>query len=227
MIFFPIKSEEQKKAIIADIGSGTGISTEPFLKNDNVVYGVEPNNEMREGGEQFLKSYPKFQSINGTAEATNLPNNFIDFIIAGQAFHWFDIEKSRIEFQRILKTDGQVLLIWNTRDDVRSDFMREYNEYLVAYSTDYQLIMHRRLEDDTFSKFYGNQDFKKVELENHQTFDLNGLIGRYMSCSYALDFDHAKHKEAIQKLEKLFKKYEENNQIKMWYKTEIYFGKLN
>jgi precorrin-6B methylase 2 len=33
--------------IIADIGSGTGISTEPFLENGNTVYGIEPNREMR------------------------------------------------------------------------------------------------------------------------------------------------------------------------------------
>ncbi|MFK7776136.1 MAG: class I SAM-dependent methyltransferase [Saprospiraceae bacterium] len=225
--FFSNKIQGTKDAIIADIGSGTGILTEPFLKNGNVVFGIEPNKEMREGGEQFLENYPKFQSISGTAEATNLPSSSVDFIMAGQAFHWFDVEKSKVEFERILKKNGQVLLIWNTRDDVRSHFMKEYNQYLLTYSTDYQLIMHRRLERETFSKFYGNQEIKKIELENYQIFDLDGLIGRYMSCSYSFDANHSKHKEAMQELEKIFKKHEENNRVKMWYKTEVYFGKLN
>lgn len=215
------------EAIIADIGSGTGISSKPFLMNGNIVFGVEPNQPMREGGEQYLANFTKFRSVDGTAEMTNLKEKSIDFIIAGQAFHWFDVEKSKVEFQRILKNDGQVLLIWNTRDDVRSDFMKEYNQFLINYSTDYQLIMHRRLDNSTFTAFYGNQNFQKMEFENYQVFDLEGLKGRYFSCSYALDKGHSQYQEAISELENLFQKYQKNQEIRMWYKTELYHGKLN
>src|SRR5436305_15252639 len=72
-------------AIIADIGSGTGISAELFLKNGNKVFGIEPNDEMRSAAEKILIDYPGFISIKGTAEATGLEKNSIDFIIAGQA----------------------------------------------------------------------------------------------------------------------------------------------
>src|SRR5213592_1247538 len=42
------KSILKKDSDVADMGSGTGILTELFLKNGNKVYGIEPNSEMRE-----------------------------------------------------------------------------------------------------------------------------------------------------------------------------------
>jgi SAM-dependent methyltransferase len=54
-------------AAVADVGSGTGILTELFLRNSNPVFGVEPNREMREAGEALLKDYSKFTSIEGAA----------------------------------------------------------------------------------------------------------------------------------------------------------------
>ena len=41
-------------SIISDIGSGTGILTEAFLKKGNPVFAVEPNAEMRSGAEKLL-----------------------------------------------------------------------------------------------------------------------------------------------------------------------------
>ncbi len=60
-------------SVIADIGSGTGISAELFLRNGNTVFGVEPNADMRRAAEQQLTPYPNFRSVAGQAEATMLP----------------------------------------------------------------------------------------------------------------------------------------------------------
>ena len=59
-------------SVIADIGSGTGLSSKLFLPNGNRVYGVEPNLEMREAGERLLAKYARFTSVAATAEATTL-----------------------------------------------------------------------------------------------------------------------------------------------------------
>src|SRR5688572_8831952 len=88
---------------VADIGSGTGISAEPFLQNGNTVYGIEPNADMRAVAEMTLREWPTFQSVNATAEATSLADASIDLIVAGQAFHWFDRAKAAAEFARILR----------------------------------------------------------------------------------------------------------------------------
>lgn len=102
--------------IIADIGSGTGISSVNFLKNNNKVIGIEPNSEMRKASEIYLNAYDNFISIDGKSDNTSLQNSSIDIIIAGQAFHWFNIETTKIEFKRILKNDGYIILIWNEKD---------------------------------------------------------------------------------------------------------------
>ncbi|PYS30033.1 MAG: SAM-dependent methyltransferase, partial [Acidobacteria bacterium] len=119
-----------QQSIIADIGSGTGILSELFLKNENQVLGVEPNAPMREAGERLLERYSKFKSIEGAAEATTLLDDSVDFVSAGQAFHWFDQKLARDEFSRILKPSGCVVLIWNERRIDSTPFLRAYEQIL-------------------------------------------------------------------------------------------------
>ncbi|HZQ47481.1 MAG TPA: class I SAM-dependent methyltransferase, partial [Verrucomicrobiae bacterium] len=113
-------------SVIADIGSGTGILTELLLRNQNTVFGIEPNQEMRAAAERLLSSYPQFHSVPATAETTTLPDKCVDLITAGQAFHWFDREKTRQEFLRILKPQGWVALIWNDRNITTHAFFEAY-----------------------------------------------------------------------------------------------------
>ena len=63
-----------RQAVVADIGSGTGLSCEPFLRAGLAVIGVEPNQAMRAEGDRHLAGFERFRSVAGTAEATGLPN---------------------------------------------------------------------------------------------------------------------------------------------------------
>src|SRR4030095_5805222 len=146
--------------VIADIGSGTGISTELFLKNGNKVYGVEPNKKMREAGERVLKAYKNFNSIDGTAENTTLTNSSNDLIIAGQAFHWFNHEKTRLEFKRILKSGGHVVLMWNERKLNTTPFLKDYENMLLKFGTDYNEIRHENTDEKIFDKFFTDYKIK-------------------------------------------------------------------
>src|SRR5580698_2331465 len=101
-----------RKHIIADIGSGTGIFTELFLRHGFTVTGVEPNAAMRAAGEAHLGHFTHFTSRDGTAEATGLPDRSIDLITVAQAFHWLEPEATAAEFARILKPGGHTLLVW-------------------------------------------------------------------------------------------------------------------
>ena len=71
--------------VIADIGSGTGLLSELFLKNGDPVFGVEPDPRMRTGGEYYLRDYTGFTSVPATAEASTLPDYAVDFVTIGQA----------------------------------------------------------------------------------------------------------------------------------------------
>ena len=118
-------------SVVADIAFGTGIFTRMLLENGNRVYGVEPNSDMRKAGEEFLRSYPKFTSVAGTAEATTLDDHSVDFVTAAQAAHWFDREKARREFIRICRPGGWTVLLWNERRTGSTPFLRAYEQLLL------------------------------------------------------------------------------------------------
>src|SRR5260370_25008544 len=84
--------------VVADVGSGTGLLSELFLKNGNRVYGVEPNEAMRQAGEEYLASFDGFTSVNGSAEATTLDDASVDFVAAGQTFYWVEPSPPPREF---------------------------------------------------------------------------------------------------------------------------------
>lgn len=161
-------------SVIADVGSGTGISAELFLQAGCTVHGVEPNREMREAAERLLAAYPAFHSVNGTAEATTLPDHGVDLIVAAQAFHWFNTSATRAEFSRILKPDGHIVLIWNERKLDASPFLREYEALLLRFGTDYATVRHENIDATQLSYFFIGPHATHTFL-NEQRFDFTGL----------------------------------------------------
>lgn len=216
------------KSIIADIGSGTGILSELFLKEGNKVFGVEPNTDMRNAGVKLLNKYPTFISIDGSAEDTKLDNNSIDIITAGQAFHWFHLENARREFKRILKPKGWVILIWNRRKKLTNAFLKEYEKFLLKYGTDYKAIEKSKLDFDKFFENYKRKkNYNRITFDNHQIFDYEGLEGRLLSTSYIPLSDNPNYNDMINDLKYLFENFQENGYIRFEYDTEVIYGQLS
>jgi SAM-dependent methyltransferase len=213
--------------VIADIGSGTGLLTKLFLDNGNHVMGVEPNREMREAGERFLAACPNFISVDGTAEATTLNDASVDAVIAGQAFHWFDIDKARREFLRILKPAGWVALIWNARRVDSSPFQREYDQLLRTYSEEYARTNHQDAVTDEAIEAFFDSRVGRARFDNAQQFDFDGLLGRLMSSSYAPEAGHPSHAPLVKALRDLFDKHQRAGVVTFEYDTEVYFGRLD
>lgn len=213
-------------SVIADVGSGTGILSEMFLKNGNMVYAVEPNRLMRQAGERLLQQYPNFKSIEGAAEATTLADGSVDFVTAGQAFHWFDREKARREFLRILKPAGWTALIWNERRTDTTPFLMAYERMLIEYGTDYQIVNHANLDDETIALFFAPSDFRLRTFETRQVFDFERLKGRLLSSSYTPEEGHPNYSRMLSELERIFHEYEASGEVAFEYDTKIYYGQL-
>lgn len=212
---------------IADVGSGTGLSSELFLKNGNPVLGVEPNPEMRQAAERLLQRYPAFRSIAGTAEATSLPDHCVDHVIAGQAFHWFDSPLARKEFARILVPDGWVVLLWNSRSVDSTPFLRAYEALLQRYGTDYREVQHRNIDLMTLRAFFTGGSFCRRSLHNDQRFDLEGLRGRLLSSSYVPIASHPDHQPMLRELERIFEEHGTTGQVDFEYEVELYLGHVS
>jgi SAM-dependent methyltransferase len=212
-------------SIIADIGSGTGILTELFLRNGNEVFGVEPNREMREAAERLLGKYPNFKSTSGKAESTALKDQSVDFITAGQAFHWFNREEARREFLRILKPCGWTVLIWNERELI-SPFARAYEHLLRTYATDYEAVNHKHTDAKVVGSFFGANGFKQARFPNRQIFDWDGLEGRLLSSSYAPEPGYPKYPPMLEALNALFSSHQSEGKVTFEYATLVYYGQL-
>ncbi len=215
-----------KGFMVADVGSGTGISAEPLLKKGYTVFGIEPNREMREAAEKYLKHHPHFTSIEGIAEHTDLPNHSVEVILAGQAFHWFNKEKSKHEFKRILKPGGNVVLLWNDRRTDTTDFLKVYEDFLQMFGTDYKEVNHKNTQEkEIFEAFFGGK-FKEKSFYNYQDVDFAGLKGRVLSSSYMPFEGHTDYEFMMSTLKKIFMRYQENGKVRLDYDTKIYYGEI-
>ncbi len=213
------------ESVVGDVGSGTGILTELFLRHGNKVFGVEPNPEMRRAGEKLLANYPNFISVAASAEETSLPNESIDLIAAGQSFHWFDRDLAKIEFQRILKRNGWVVLMWNGFRVETSPLNKGYQDIVLRYGTDYKEVA-REITGVDVESFFAPGSCKCAKFTFKQVFDFAGLKGRLLSSSYAPESSDPNFEQMIEELRALFDANQQEGKVDFNYETEVYYGKL-
>jgi SAM-dependent methyltransferase len=216
------------ESVVADVGSGTGISSRLFLRRGNRVYGVEPNRAMREAAEHELGADPKFVSVHGTAEATTLPDGSVDFVVAAQAFHWFDGAVCRQEFRRILQQGGWVVVLFNERLPGVSPFMQGYERLLRAHSEEYCRVPHLdRVRPEVIDSFFAPSAVLATSLANRQVLDFGGLSGRVRSTSYLPEPEAPGYAPMMTDLAKLFDATAVDGKVALEYATRVYTGRLD
>jgi SAM-dependent methyltransferase len=99
---------------VVDLGAGTGILSRVLLRLGHRVTAVEPDGAMRA---RLVATSPVERALPGTAEAVPLPDESVDAVTAGQAYHWFDRERAHPEIARVLRPGGVFAPIWNIRDE--------------------------------------------------------------------------------------------------------------
>ncbi len=209
-------------AAVADIGAGTGIFSALLLRNGNRVFGVEPNAEMRAAAERSLGGNARFVSVDGTAENTTLPDHSVAFITAAQAFHWFNRERTRPEFSRILQPGGWVVLVWNVRRLDSTPFLRAYENLLETYGTDYTEVRDKHPGLGQVREFVDTDRVILRSLEHRQWFDHDGLLGRLLSSSYAPEAGHPNHGPMRARLAEIFEQHQADGQVSFDYDTQVY-----
>ena len=215
-----------QNSVVADLGAGTGIFTKLLLEQGNIVYAVEPNQAMRTAAELELIRHPNFRSVAATAEDTTLPGHSIDLITVATAFHWIDASKAKTEFQRILKPSGYVALLWNVRDQENSALQRDYEHLLTKYAHNYKNQYENKFDLTKLENFFSPYIMHTNAFPYAQYFDWEGLKGRLLSTSYALQSHEANFNIMIEELCNIYDKYQDHGKVKFLYRTMVYYGQL-
>jgi len=208
--------------LVADIGAGTGMLAEVFLDNGNRVIAIEPNADMRDQMHKAFdglgKCWPSLEIIDATAEATTLPDESVDLVAAGRAFHWFDTDRALPEFRRILKPTGWVALVSVGRASLDSmdridptliDQLQSYERLLTDYGTDYGYIRAGyRVHEHMAELFDG--EFHQANFPGEQRLDWNAFRGQTLSLSVVPAPDDSRHEAFIRQLQIFFDRFAQN-----------------
>lgn len=211
--------------LVADIGAGTGLSSAPFVRLGNRVFAIEPNPQMRRAAGRWLGGFAGFVSLAGSAEATGLPNRSVDWVIAGQAFHWFRTDACLLELRRILRPGGRLALFWNTRREAADPFHEDYERLLRAYGTDYRQVQRRTIDENAVRRLTGGRHQYR-RFDNRQSLDLSGFVSRLLSTSYLPGPDDDGCEAMLKAARELFEHHQRGGLVTIKYDTELFFGPL-
>lgn len=215
-------------AAVADIGSGTGILSKLLLERGAHVYGVEPNRGMREAAERLLSGYENFTSVDGTAEDTTLPDESVDLVTVGQAFHWFDTERTRKEFGRILAPDGHAALVWNRRKKDATPFLRDYERLLLERGTDYEGVTRREGRSmEAARTLFRPDSLHERAFRNRQEFGKEDLKGRTLSSSFVPGPEDDAAGPLLAELDRLFDTHQSGGKVAFEYDTRVMYGRIS
>ena len=211
----------------ADLGSGTGLLSHLFLDRGHEVYGVEPNDAMRAAAEENLAGRQNFHSISGRAEAIPLQDASVDFAVAGQAFHWFDPKRTKVEVKRILRPGCQIALIWNNRQIEFNPFHRDYESLLERFGVDYARTARRwAITDKGLAAWFAPHAILQASFPHSRRVNVAGLRGGLLSASYAPTPGHPKYLPMLAAVEELFARYQIDGFVEFVYKTVVYHGRI-
>ncbi len=215
------------KSTIADIAAGTGLLTEIFLAHGFNVIAVEPNQQMQEACSSLTSQYPRLRCVDGTAEATDLPDHSSDLITVGQAMHWFDLPRTRSEFVRVLHPGGWCVVIYNNRRMTGDPFHEGYERILVEFGNDYETVKHSHMTEDRLAAFFAPNPMRSAVFENSQQLTLEALMGRILSSSYMPQPGQPRYEEMSRATADLFAANETGGFVLMEYDCAVCYGQLS
>jgi ubiquinone/menaquinone biosynthesis C-methylase UbiE len=216
----------QSDAEVADIAAGTGLLTEVLLAAGFAVTAVEPNAEMRGACATLQAQYPKLRCVAGTAEATGLPDASVDLITVAQAMHWFDLERAKAEFARVLKPGGWCAVLYNNRRLTGDAFHDEYEALLREFGVDYMAVKGQHMGRKRLAAFFAPEPMSCASFENAQSFDYAGLEGRILSSSYMPQPGQARFEAMQEAARRLFAETQRDGQVTMVHDCVVCFARL-
>lgn len=208
---------------VADIAAGTGIFTEQIAQWGNTVYVVEPNYAMSRLARRRLARFKNCIFTDGIAESTGLPDRSVNLVVSAQAFHWFDLTKTKTEFMRIGRDNLLVAVVWNLRN-TDNPFELAYESLIRKYGIDYLNVSQRRMETEEVLTFFAPAAPEYRIFEHTDSLTFEQLQGRMFSYSFMPDDTSPIYQEMEEETKVLFEQYQLDGQVRLSYRTRLFIG---
>lgn len=215
----------QQDSVVVDIAAGTGINTKQIAKYCKKIYAVEPNSDMMNQCKLYCGSMQNIEYIVGTSENTTLPTNSANIITIAQAFQLLDLERTKCECQRLIRKDGKVILVWNSKE-TKNEFFYETEKILLKYCPLYSRKIHvLNFKPDSFSNFFKNTPlFYRFRDDGAHFLTKDEFVGRALCASYSLSKNDSNYSSYVIALEDLFDRFAINNLVYAPLSTIVYVG---
>jgi ubiquinone/menaquinone biosynthesis C-methylase UbiE len=213
-------------AVVADIGAGTGMLAEIFLEAGHRVLAVEPNAEMLEACRALAAQHPALEAVEGSAEATTLPDASVDLIAVGRAMHWFDWPHAHREFQRILKPDGWVLVATNGHRDSGAPVSNRLSKILRKWRTDSAEADTRRDFNQRLREFLDTSTWQRTTLHHSMSVDFATLLGYAESLSAIPRPGERGYDGMVAELRAVFDEYQQEGLLMTPLTCNLHLGRL-
>jgi ubiquinone/menaquinone biosynthesis C-methylase UbiE len=215
-----------RESVVADVGAGTGMLAEVFLESGNRVLAVEPNANMRTACAELEERYPQLTCLDGTAEETGLDDRSVDFVAVGRALHWFDEEKCRPEFMRILRTDGWVVLASQGPHARTEPVIKEFQTILRGHGLDYGPLRRRYDIEDAAKRFFAGNEIQEGQFPATEEMTYEELEGYALSLSVTPQPGHPGFPPMQRALQEYFGRHESGGKVRLPMTCKIHFGHL-
>lgn len=185
------------KAVL-DLAAGTGKLTRELVSSGATLVAVEPISEMRA---KLAAAVPQAEIRDGTAEAIPAQNHSVDAVVVGQAFHWFDGIRALSELRRILRPDGALALIWQSREK-SVPWVAKLNE-IIDRADDGHPRFRTEAWRQAFDLTAVFDPLEKSEFRYVQQADADTLVDRVASISYIAAMPEAQREDVLNDVREL------------------------
>lgn len=197
---------------VVDLGAGTGKLTRSLVALGHRVTAVEPLEEMLA---HLRTTVPAAVAVAGSAEAIPLDDASADVVAVAQAFHWFDHPVALREITRVLRPEGRLALVWNTRDD-RKPWVARLSAAIGSETVE----SRDATEPVDASGLFG--PVERATFDHAQRLDREGLRDLVLSRSYCATRTRAERAPVLAEVERLFDEHGEGGSIELPYLTECF-----
>lgn len=183
---------------VLDVGAGTGKLTRLLLARFGRVVAVEPAEAMRR---LLAAGCPDAEVLAGSAEEIPLADGSVDAVFAAESFHWFDGARALTEIARVLRPEGELVLMWNLPARPVEPSIAEVERFVEARMPDREELGHDPLDLNSTRYASGEwrlpfarssfEELRDARLPNPQTLDREGFVAFLASMGWIADLADA------------------------------------